>query len=159
MKETAITVREWLTNDYRNFEDYVSFLIAVFLIVAIILFSLWAVWRMIYILFIKDRPSKKVINTYVKRTWPKNPELFRGIDLSLLNNDEYLKKHKLEGHSNSKSNRGSYNIRLACPDCSGVLTKKLNKVTGIFFYGCSNFPECRYEANDMADIKSPNFFN
>jgi len=79
--------------------------------------------------------------------WPDNPKLMGDMDLSMLNNDSKSNSPKISNLS--------YEINLACPICDGILRKRLNKVTGIFFYGCNNFPECRYEASDMADIPPP----
>ena len=36
-----------------------------------------------------------------------------------------------------------------CPLCNGKLVLRYNHKSGSEFYGCSNFPECRYTTSEM----------
>jgi hypothetical protein len=96
----------------------------------------------------KKKPPKE------KDRWSTNPNLHDGMEFSLHNNAPWLRKRRLIADEiRVENNLDSYKVKLACPECGGIVSKRLSKITNMFYYGCSNFPGCRFEAMDMNSIQ------
>jgi len=84
-------------------------------------------------------------------SWPTNPKLYNGVELALNNqtsrlsslpNEAYVKKHKLDTSI----------IKIECPVCQGMVTKKRHPISKTNLYSCNNAIKCDFEVNDINKI-------
>lgn len=60
-------------------------------------------------------------------------------------------------HQSNKDKEAEHFFDLAdgmdkCPYCSGLLIERVNKKTNTRFYGCSNYPECKYTSRYKREL-------
>jgi len=45
------------------------------------------------------------------------------------------------------------NHKVCCPCCDGFIAKRRNFITNMYFYFCSNSPDCNFQTSDVTNIK------
>lgn len=64
-------------------------------------------------------------------------------------------KQKVHAYTQDKKNTAKHtasSLQSACPKCDGHLTLKSGRYGK--FYGCSNYPACRYTENEKVDVQN-----
>jgi hypothetical protein len=64
-------------------------------------------------------------------------------------NGDTILVHRLLNEKNSVASH----LKVGCPVCDGTISKKRNFFNGVYFYGCSNSPDCKFETLDSSCIK------
>lgn len=88
------------------------------------------------------------IKRVIKRIWKNSPDLYSDEEVERV----YLKLTSLDKSKEvqKKHIRDIYNAPNVCPHCGGELvvrTAKKGPSIGNQFYGCSNYPRCKYTQN------------
>jgi len=88
---------------------------------------------------------------YHSDNWSTNPKLHNGIEFSLeksshrrtgLPNEEYIHKHNLD----------TFKIKIECPLCQSVVTKKRHPISRTNHYSCNNTIDCNFNVIDINRI-------
>lgn len=94
------------------------------------------------------------INQYISYIWDKTPDLLTESEISYIANK--LENTGADAETKIKhieQTKTKYESREVCPICGGKLvlrTARKGSNAGNRFYGCSNFPKCRY-TKQLAD--------
>jgi len=70
--------------------------------------------------------------------------------------NEFDKSHvhinKIDEFKKIQNNSKIDDIEAECPDCYGKLVLKKDTFSGVAFYGCTNFPDCKVAIKDIKSI-------
>lgn len=59
-------------------------------------------------------------------------------------------QHRTEQESPVKLGHRSFDVR--CPGCNAPMIRRIAKISGNHFWGCSNFPDCRFTRHITSSV-------